>query len=180
MPFNISAFRSELQFDGARGNLFEVQMTFPGFSDPGAATKLTFMCHAAQLPGSTVNPVVVPYFGREIKLAGNRTFPEWTIQVFNDEDFTVRTAFERWMNGLNSHRGNLRDANAGFPDGYTQDATVTQYGKTGVAVRKYKFIGVFPSDVAPIDLDWQNNDQIEDYSVTLNYQWWESQDLGIV
>jgi hypothetical protein len=180
MPFNISQFRSQMTQDGARPNLFEATMNFPSFSDPGAAQKLTFMCKTAQLPGSTVNPVPVFYFGREIKLAGNRTFPEWTISIINDEDFTVRTAFEKWLNGMNSHRFNLRDPSAGFPEGYTQDAEVTHYGKRGDVIRKYKFIGMFPNDVSPIDLDWGQNDTIEEFAVTLSYQWWETVELGII
>jgi hypothetical protein len=178
--FNISQFRSELQLDGARPNLFEVNMTFPIFADQTAARKLTFMAKTAQIPGSTVNPVIVNYFGREIKLAGNRTFPEWTISVINDEDFTVRKAFERWMNGLNSHRNNLRDSSAGFPDGYTQDAEVIHYSKTGAVIKRYRFIGMFPTDLSPIELDWGQNDTIEEFSVTLNYQWWEIVEDGIV
>jgi hypothetical protein len=180
MPFNISEFRSQMQYDGARPNLFEVTMAFPSFSDPGATRKLTFMCKTSQLPGSTVNPIIVPYFGREIKLAGNRTFPEWSITIINDEDFVVRNAFEKWLNGINSHRFNLRDGSAGFPEGYTQDAQVTQYGKTGDTLRRYNFIGSFPTDLSPIDLDWGANDTVEEYTVTLNYQWWEIIEAGIL
>lgn len=180
MPFNISAFRSQMTRDGARPNLFEVSMAFPSFSDPGASQQLTFMCKTAQLPGSTMNPIPVYYFGREIKLAGNRQFPEWSISVLNDEDFRVRTAFELWLNGMNSHQGNLRDASAGFPEGYTQDAIVKQYGKTGDVVRQYKFVGMFPNDVAPIDVDWGANDTVEEFAVTLSYQYWITQELGIL
>lgn len=175
MAFNINEFRSQMQGDGARPNLFEVSMPFPAFSLPGnAQSKLTFMCRTAQLPGSTVNTVPVQYFGRELKFAGNRTFADWTVTIINDEDFVVRNAFERWMNGLNSHSLNVRNPAASTPLGYTVDAGVTQYGKGGNTLKKYKFIGVFPTDVTPIDLDWSSNDTIEEFSVTLSYQWWES------
>jgi hypothetical protein len=180
MPFNISEFRSQMVRDGARPNLFEVQMNFPAFSNPGAAQKLTFMCKSASLPGSTVNPIPVFYFGREIKLAGNRSFPEWTITIINDEDFSVREAFEKWMNGVNSHRFNLRDPSAGFPEGYCQDATVIHYGKTGDVINTYNFVGMFPNDVSPIDLDWSQNDTIEEFAVTLSYQWWEKASAGVI
>jgi len=78
------------------------------------------------------------------------------------------------MNAINSHSGNLRNAAAGSPSGYTVDAEVTQYGKTGNVLKKYKFVSMFPVDVAPIDLDWGNNDSIEEYSATFAYQWWEA------
>ena len=116
----------------------------------------------------------VQYFGRELKFAGNRTFADWTITIINDEDFVVRNSFERWMNGLNSHRGNLRNAVALSPSSYTTDAEVRQYGKLGNVIKSYKFIGMFPSDITPIDVDWGSNDTIEEFSVTLSYQWWEA------
>ena len=175
MAFNVNEFRSQMVGDGARPNLFEVSMPFPAFALPGnAQTKLTFLCKTAQLPGSTVNTVPVQYFGRELKFAGNRTFTDWTISVINDEDFVVRNAFERWMNGMNSHATNVRSPAALTPNGYTVDAGVTQFGKGGNTLKKYKFIGVFPTDLSPIDVDWGSNDTIEEFTVTLSYQWWES------
>ncbi len=181
MAFSVNDFRSQMVGDGARPNLFEVSMPFPAFSAPGnAQQKLTFMCKTAQLPGSTVGVVPVQYFGRELKFAGNRTFADWTLTVINDEDFLVRNAFERWMNGINSHNLNIRNPVALAPFGYTQDAEVYQYGKTGNILKKYKFIGVFPTDITPIDVDWGSNDTIEEFSVTLSYQWWDAIDTGVV
>ena len=175
MAFNVNEFRSQMVGDGARPNLFEVTMPFPAFALPGnAQTKLSFMCKTAQLPGSTVNTVPIQYFGRELKFAGNRTFQDWTISVINDEDFVIRNAFERWMNGMNSHATNIRNPAATTPLGYTVDSEVRQYGKNGDTLKKYKFIGVFPTDLSPIDVDWGSNDTIEEFTVTLSYQWWES------
>lgn len=167
--------------DGARPNLFEVSMPFPVVSAPGnAQSKLTFMCKTAQLPGATIGAVPVQYFGRELKFAGNRTFADWTITVINDEDFTVRNAFERWMNSINSHNLNVRNPAALAPFGYTVDGEVYQYGKAGNILKKYKFVGLFPTDLAPIDVDWGSNDTIEEFTVTLSYQWWESVETGVV
>lgn len=181
MAFSVNDFRSQMTGDGARPNLFEVSMPFPGFSAPGnAQTKLTFMCKTAQLPGSTIGVVPVQYFGRELKFAGNRTFADWTITIINDEDFVVRNAFERWMNGINSHNLNVRNPAALSPLGYTVDGDVKQFGKKGDVLKKYKFIGLFPSDITPIDVDWGSNDTIEEFSVTLSYQWWESVETGVV
>ena len=181
MAFNVNQFRSQLTGDGARPNLFEVSMPFPAFSLPGnAQTKLTFMCKTAQLPGSTVNVVPMQYFGRELKFAGNRTFADWTITVINDEDFVIRNAFERWLNGINSHNLNVRNPIAGTPSSYTVDGQVTQYGKAGGTLKQYKFVGLFPTDVTPIDVDWGSNDAIEEFSVTMSYQWWEAVADGVI
>lgn len=177
MAFNVAEFRSQMVGDGARPNLFSVSLTFPsnvaGGSD--ASRKVTFMAKAAQLPGSTVNQVPVFYFGREMKFVGNRTFADWTITIINDEDFTVRNSMERWLNTLNSHAGNLRDAGSRQSSSYSVDAEVIQYGKTGDELKKYKFVGMFPVDLAPIDLDWGANDSIEEFAVTFAYQYWEAE-----
>lgn len=181
MAFNINEFRSQMVGDGARPNLFEVSMPFPAFSSPGdAQRKLTFMCRSSALPGSTIGVVPVQYFGRELKFAGNRTFAEWTMTIINDEDFVVRNAFERWLNGINSHNFNVRNPVALNPGTYTVDGEVYQYGKTGNTLKKYRITGAFPTDVSPIDLDWGSNDTIEEYTVTLAYQWWDAIDTGVV
>ena len=181
MAFNVNEFRSQMIGDGARPNLFEVSMPFPVFSAPGnAQTKLTYMCKTAQIPGSTLVVVPVQYFGRELKFVGNRTFTDWTITIINDEDFVIRNAFERWMAGINSHNLNVRNPAALAPLGYSVDGDVTQFGKNGNTLKKYKFIGLFPTDLTPIDVDWGSNDTIEEFTVTLAFQWWEALEYGVV
>ena len=176
MAFNVAEFRANMVGDGARPNLFQVTLVFPTIASNGAAAgqKTTFMAKSAQLPGSTVNQLPLYYFGREIKFSGNRTFTDWTLTIINDEDFLIRNSLESWMNALNSHAGNVRSGNAINPSSYSVDATVTQFGKSGEALKSYKFVGMFPVDIAPIDLDWQTNDTIEEYSTTFAFQYWES------
>ena len=176
MAFNVTEFRANMIGDGARPNLFSVSLVFPTIADNGTAAgqKTTFMAKSAQLPGSTVGTVPVFYFGRELKFAGNRTFTDWTLQIINDEDFVIRNSLESWMNAINSHAGNLRNTSAVNPSSYTVDAIVTQYGKAGNELKSYKFVGLFPLDIAPIDLDWGSNDVIEEYSATFAFQYWES------
>jgi hypothetical protein len=176
MAFNVAEFRANMVGDGARPNLFQVSLTFPTIAANGtaAAQKATFMARAAQLPGSTVGQVPVFYFGREMKFAGNRTFTDWTLQIINDEDFVIRNSLESWMNQINSHASNVRGTGAVTPSSYSVDAVVTQYGKAGNVLKSYNFVGMFPVDISPIDLDWSSNDTIEEYSATFAFQYWES------
>jgi len=164
--------------DGARPNLFEVSLNFPILTDNSiaASQQSTFLAKSAQLPGSTIGVVPVYYFGREVKFAGNRTFADWTVQIINDESFLIRRAIEQWMNSINAHAGNIRSATAGSPSEYSVDAAVTQFGKVGDRIKKYDFVGMFPVDLAPIDLDWGQNDVIEEYAVTFAYQYWTASD----
>ena len=176
MAFNINEFRANMIGDGARPNLFSVTLAFPTIATNGTAAsqQVTFMAKSAQLPGSTVGTVPLYYFGREVKFVGNRTFPDWTIQIINDENFTVRNSMETWMNAINSHSLNTRSTGALSPSSYSVDATVSQYGKDGSVIKTYTFVGMFPLDVAPIELDWGSNDTIEEYAITFAYQYWES------
>ena len=135
---------------------------------------LSFKCRATSLPGDSISSISVPYFGREIKVAGTRSFPTWSITVINDETFNVRNNLEIWMSAINQHVTNLRVATFNPPLAYQSDATVIQYGKSGQPIKSYKLVGCFPTDVAPIDLDWASGDTIEEFGVSFEYQWWES------
>jgi hypothetical protein len=202
MAFNVQEFRSALRYDGARPNLFQFNMTFPTVATGGGATggagtndnlnvnrQFSFMARAGQMPGSSINPIPVMYFGRELKFAGNRVFPEWTVTIINDEDFRIKNSFEKWLSGLNSHVNNERDSRFINPNSYTSNIDITQFSKTGpgigasfgsieggfaAGIKQYRLIGAFPIDVSPIELDWGANDQIEEFTVTFAYQWWES------
>lgn len=174
MAFDVGRFRSSLREDGARPNLFEVRMSTAGLGLDDIGAEMAFKCRAAQLPESNLGVIPVNYFGREIKVAGNRTFPEWTVTVINDEDFQIRNIMEQWMAGLNSHASNLRSRDYPNNDRYTAEAYVTQYKKDGDIAKTYALVGCFPINVSAIDLDWGSNDQIEEFTITFAYQWWEN------
>ena len=142
MSFNVAEFRANMIGDGARPNLFSVSLVFPTnvINSTSAGQKLTFMAKTAQLPGSSIGTVPVYYFGREMKFPGNRTFADWTLTIINDEDFAIRNALENWMNTMNSHAGNVRSPAARNSGGYSVDANVIQYAKTGQELKKYKFV----------------------------------------
>ena len=166
MAFSINEFKSQLVGGGARGALFQVQITNPilGVAD----FKIPFMVKAAEIPESTTGVVAVPYFGRIIKYGGDRQFGPWTVTVINDEDFAVRNAMEAWSNAINSHITNFRSA----PFDYKAQAQVTQFGKDGTALREYTFEGLFPTTIAPIGLAWADQDTIEEFTVTFEYDLW--------
>ena len=177
MAFRVQDFRAQMNYDGARPNLFQCELTFPTLtSGSNAQQKFTFMARAAQLPGSTVNHIPQFYFGRELKFAGNRTFPEWTITVINDEDFVIRNQLEEWMARINNHESNLSEA---FYSQYAFDAEVYQYGKQGNIIKTYTFIDMFPVDISPIDVSWDANDAIEEFAVTFQYQYWTSAEVAV-
>ena len=131
----VDDFKSKLKGGGARPNLFNCKVNFPAYA-LGDAELTSFMVKAANLPSSQTGLITVPFRGRQLKIAGDRTFETWTVTVINDTDFAVRDAMERWMNGINSH-----NANTGFSDPaeYQTDLTVEQLDKDGIVLKTYSF-----------------------------------------
>ena len=166
----VDDFKSKLRGGGARPNLFKATINFPGYAN-GDAELTSFLCEAAQLPGSTFGIINVPFRGRILKMAGDRTFPEWTVTIINDTDFTIRNSFERWMNGINSHSANTGLA---APIAYEADLFVDQLDRDGESVKRYNFRGSFPTDLSAIDLSYATTDEIERFQVTFAYQYFES------
>ena len=172
MAFNINDLRSQLTYGGAKYSLFQVQLNFPGsLGQTIAAAKAPFMIKAASLPASSLATIEVPYFGRRIKLAGDRSFEAWNVTVINDEDFLVRNALEDWSSSINAHIGNVSGFGTASPNEYKANASITQYSKTGQAVRRYEFRGLYPSDIAAVEMNWEA-DGIQEFGVTFQYDWW--------
>ena len=195
----ISQFKSTLSGGGARANLFEVDISFPGgpndaigaFFDGELQRKFQFLCKAAQLPASNVSPIEIPFRGRTLKVAGDRTVDPWTITIINDENFAIRTAFEKWMNAINK----MSDASGlTTPASYMGNATVRQLGRgvstidrgtpfssnengaggatNAIALRTYTFVDIFPTNVSAIDVSYDSSDTIEEFTVELQVQYW--------
>jgi hypothetical protein len=171
----ISDFKNKLQGGGARPNLFEVVLAFPGDLNVSnnVVNEARFMVKAAALPASNIAPIDVAFRGRLLKIAGDRTFDTWTITVINDTDFTIRGAFERWMNYINR----VTDATGAVnPADYQADAFVYQLDRDGSVLRKYKFHDVFPTNVSQIDLSYDSSDTLEEFTVELQVQYWTARD----
>ena len=174
MPFNISAFKSNgLVYGGTRPSLFNVFLNVPaGIGiDNVSVDKFRFVCRTAELPDSSISSIDIPYFGRKIKVAGERQFTDWSVTVMNDEDFAVRSLFEAWSNALNRLVSNVRDPSLSAEQ-YKQDLEVIQYSKDGSELRSYMIIGAFPTQIGAIALDWDSANQVETFTVNFSYDYW--------
>ena len=169
---NINDFKAKLAGGGARANQFKVTMPFPGFAQVGGEIEeLAFLCRATSLPGMTVPSFNVPFRGRAIKIAGDRTVEDWTLTVYNDTNFKIRNAFERCSNGINNMTDNEGLTN---PADYQVDAFVDQLDRNGTPIKSYTLRGVFPTIIAPIELTYDEAQAIEEFAVTLAFQYFES------
>ena len=177
---NITEFRSRLSGGGARANLFEVDIAFPEelVIDLNLVTdKVPFLVKAAEIPASNLGNIPVPYRGRVLPVAGDRTFDPWTVTVINDTDFLIRDAMEQWSNSINDLQTAQGTIN---PEVYQRSAQVKQLSREGSApgdaektLRIYNIEGIYPNTVSSIPLDFGATDQIEEFQVTFNYLFYE-------
>ena len=194
----LSQFKSKLTGGGARPNLFEVTIpSFPtgvnlGIQGAGTgafdAENFTFLCKAAALPASVIAPIDVPFRGRILKVAGDRTFDSWTVTIINDENFSHRRAFEAWMQNINQYSDH---SGLTEPNSYMTDAQVVQLGRalvgretgTGTGgnanvLAQYKFKDIFPTNISQIDLSYDTSDTIEEFTVEFQVQFWYPETPG--
>ena len=169
---NISDFKAKLAGGGARSNQFKVTMPFPGYASVGGEIEeLAFLCRATSIPSMEIASIPVPFRGRSIKIAGDRTIPDWSVTVYNDTNFKLRDAFERWQNGINNMSDNEGLTN---PVDYQVDCFLDHLDRNGNTIKSYTLRGVYPITIAGIPLDYEEQGAIEQFEVSLAYQFFDA------
>ena len=171
---DITKFRDKLNKGGARSNLFEVEIKdIPGGGED-VQDEVRFLVKAAEIPASNIGNIPVPFRGRVLPVAGDRTFDPWTVTIINN-DFKIRDSMERWSNFIND----MVLANGSVdPESYQKSALVKQLSRDAASgdkpeiLRQYNFIGIYPNVISNIPLDYGATDQIEEFQVTFNYLYW--------
>lgn len=179
MAFKINDFKTQAFTDGgARPSLFQIEIPdFPSL--PGgsvgidAKAKLSFLAKASSLPASIMPEIDVGYMGRKIKVLGDRIFPNWSITVYNMEDFSIRNMFEDWHELMNGREPNIMFTTTTNPQNYKKDITVVQYSKLGNEKKVYTMVGAFPVSIGAISLDYDATNQIELFDVEFAYDYWQ-------
>ncbi len=172
----ISNFSSKFK-GGVRPNLFVCNIAPP--KDVSLGNDFSFHCKATSMPASSVPAIDVNYRGRQLKVPGDRTYADWTVTVYNDVNMSIRHTFEGWMHLIQNHGANYQalDGRNGRSEPYGT-GTVTQIGRDGKAVSSY-FMQILPTEVAAIDLAWDSNDAVEEYTVNFAVNYWVTKNVGI-
>ena len=169
---NIDDFKANLIGGGARANQFRVTITPP----PGIAIGLdvrraSFLVTASQIRASTLGEIAVPFRGRNIYVSGDRPAPEtWTTTFYNDTDFMVRNAMERWHNGINDFANNTGVINSAD---FQTDLFVEQLDRDDTILKTYIFRSAYPTTIAAIELSTAEATEIETFEVNWRYQHFE-------
>lgn len=178
MANNLSSFITSIA-QGVKPNMFSVEIPFPSFVGVSNTETVNLLCKSAALPASSLGTIEVPFRGRTIKIAGDRTFDTWSATFFNDKDMLTRSYFEKWLDAMNEHEANkapLYVLSTSDSAGYAQNIVVKQLQKDGnpdgTSLRTYTLYYAFPTSVSQIDLAYDANDQIEEFTVEFQYSWW--------
>ena len=169
---SIDNFAANMAGGGARANQFRVIMNTPTGISTGLSTVTTsFLVRTASLPGQTITEIPINFRGRQLYLAGDRTFETWSTTVFNDTDFMIRNAMERWMNGINdlanaTGLSNVRD--------YTADVIVEQLNRDDQVIKTYVLRNCWPTAIAAIELNMDTVSEIETFDITWRYTTFEN------
>jgi len=179
MANSLSSFITTIA-QGVKPNMFSVNIPFPSSLGVSNQDSLNLLCKSAALPASSLGTIEVPFRGRTIKIAGDRTFDTWSATFFNDKDMLTRSYFEKWLEQMNTHEGNTAPLFVlSENDGYAKQITVTQLQKdstaAGTPLRTYTLHYAFPTSVSQIDLAYDANDQIEEFTVEFQYSWWSAE-----
>jgi hypothetical protein len=170
---NIADFKAQMIGGGARPNQFRVELTFPSFVTLGviAGQRAQFLCRAASLPASSIETISIPYRGRPVNFAGERSFQPWTVSIYNDTTFNIRNALEQWQSGIQQYNTTNGRTN---PTDYQVDLSVHQLDRNGATIKSYKFTDAFPTSIGAITLDYEQQNAIEQFDVEFVYNFFTS------
>ena len=179
LSFAVSDFKSNLASGGggARPALYKIDINHPDDTDSAFDDASNILVKAAAIPASNIAPLTINYMGRAYKQPGFRTFDVWNVTVINDENFQARNRIMHWMRSISGQLDGGRTTTHGaqhltgsrITDG---NATVTQLGTDGEDKQSWNIIGLWPTELGEIPLDW-SSDAIEEYTVAFAYDWWE-------
>lgn len=160
-----------------RNNLFEIEMGFPtklGANATKRENTVKYLARAAQIPSYTQGNVEVPFRGRTLKIAGDRTYEPWTVTFMNDQKQVARNIFETWVSLI---QGNEFNFSTKSDDKLFGNAVVSllnrvvREGEDYRVLRSYKMYDIWPSSVSAVDLDWGNNDAVQEFTVEFQVQY---------
>lgn len=156
----VEEFKANFQ-NGVRPNAYQFEVF-------GLPEKLKFLCKASQLPGKTIGNIDVFYMGAPIKIGGDRTFEDLTVTIMLDNDFSVRNELESWMRSIKGDDILTSDE----PSLYKQTGSIVSIDNNDNEIAQYDFIGLWPNSLSPIELSFETNDTIAEYTVTFSMDYW--------
>ncbi len=156
MSIAIQAFKGTFT-DLARANLFEVQI-------PGVGNSI-YHVKSAQIPAETVGVIVVPFAGRQTKIAGDRVYEPWTVTFLLTDDYQARLDLFNWFRSINDAESNI----SGPPADYRRDLSVRPLTRQGAPGATFNIKDAWPSNLSAIELSMDSTDTLAEFPVTFEF-----------
>mgnify|MGYP000094046489 FL=1 len=161
---------------GIRPNLYKVTGQFGTvtLSDDEA-----LLIKAAAMPSASLGVVTIPFKGREVKRAGDRTFTDWTISVLCDDANTIHEKFIAWSEGFMGLGDTSRGLNYGEWTVAPLSVAAAASGGNGPiaedenAGKTIQLVDCWPSEVGTIDFSYDSTDAVAEFSVTIGFDHWK-------
>lgn len=159
---NVNSFIGSLKGGGARPNQFKV--TFAALGGD-----FQFLCRSAQIPAMTIGELTIPFRGRFVYVPGDRTYDPWAVTIMNDRDFGIRSRLEAWMNDLQDIGASTASGSVG--QSVYRNVQVDQMDRNDRTIRSYVLYQAWPTTLDAIDLAFDTNDQLEEFTVTFRFNY---------
>lgn len=165
--FTIDGFKSNFR-DGQRSNLFYFIPNFPADVTVGDMTneRSVYLVKTANMPGSTLEEILLSWQGFDFPIAGKHTFMELTVTFNVDYDAYIRQNFENWINKIHNPITNEWSPIAE----YMLDQRLQLLGYDGDPVLEVVLHDAWPREVAVATLDYAAN-EISMFDVTFRYSY---------
>lgn len=165
----LSEFVGALRDGGARANQFEVNITGGPSSILTSNQDFKFLCKSTSVPALTMGEIPVAYRGRQIYIAGDRTYETWAITVISDRGMFMRSAFEQWQSFLGDIGGTTNRSSIGdTPSQYYGTALIKQKDRNDATLRTYRLFDVWPTSVDAMEFAYDTEGLME-FGVTFRF-----------
>jgi len=154
-----------------RPSQFRVHINFPAslVSNANIAKNTAiFLTNQAQIPSYNTMDVEIFYRGRIFHEAGEKTYDTWTCSIYNNVNHDIRAALEEWVNEINDPEV---VKGITIPSIYKTNIYIEQMDRNDNTLRVYKLVGAYPTATGNIDLNFSDQNTIENFQVTFVYDY---------
>jgi len=159
---------------GARQYLFSVYFNFPssiGILEDDMKKNIKYYVRTSSLPESTYEDIVIPYPGYSFKMAGNRTYADWTVSLNIDKKNDVLKIFHDWHNMIY----NPQDHTYSAPIQYMLNQNLWMLGPDLKPTSEYVLYAAWPKAIGNITMDYSST-ELMSVDITFSYQYYMRRD----
>lgn len=159
----------------ARPNLWTAQL-YTASTIGEAPETFNFRCEKTLIPGRTVATVDDTGSGPALKLPYEVNYADIDITIICSTDMIERKFFENWIDSIIT--SSAISGKAGLLKYHNEYArgnkmNLSQIDESGDELITYSLIDVYPIQISPMNLSWEETNTYQRFDVTLSYRYYE-------